>query len=163
MIKYKKIKGEKNLVEIKIYQKTHLEQILEFQKALYEENFKDMEYDIFFFYEIARWYHLAEKSQEFCAYVMEIDGEIKGFYLYKTEKNEAYLMQMFIEKSIQNKGFGKKLIQHFKQMTKDKTRTLHVSKMNAKAVQFYEKQGFIKKEIEYDQSGDIRYFMTNKK
>ena len=87
-------------------------------------------------------------------YVYECDSQIQGFI----GLIDDYIAGIFISKDNQSRGIGKKLLNYTKEKC-DKL-TLQVYQKNARAVQFYLREGFgISKEQMDEESGEIEYFM----
>ncbi|MDD4564710.1 MAG: GNAT family N-acetyltransferase [Eubacteriales bacterium] len=87
-------------------------------------------------------------------YVYECDSQIQGFI----DLIDDYIAGIFISTDNQSRGIGKKLLNYTKEKC-DKL-TLQVYQKNARAVQFYLREGFgISKEQMDEESGEIEYFM----
>lgn len=87
-------------------------------------------------------------------YVYESNGQIQGFIGLMDD----YIAGIFISRDNQSKGIGKRLLDYTKEKC-DKL-TLEVYKKNARAVQFYLREGFnISKEEIDEETGESEYFM----
>ena len=87
-------------------------------------------------------------------YVYECDSQIQGFI----GLIDDYIAGIFISKDNQSRGIGKKLLNYTKEKC-DKL-TLQVYQKNARAVQFYLREGFgISEEQIDEETGEVEYFM----
>ncbi|SNS28451.1 putative acetyltransferase [Anaerovirgula multivorans] len=92
-------------------------------------------------------------------YVYLDENEIKGFI---SILQGEHIGALFIDINCQGKGIGKKLIEHIKEIYD--SLTLAVYKENKKAVNFYEKVGFIKKyEKLNEETNESEYSMSFEK
>ncbi len=95
-------------------------------------------------------------------YVYEEDGLIKGFITFATWK-DSYIENLYVEPKDQGNGIGHALLEHAR---KDKTYLeLHVYKQNSRAVQFYNRRGFVEVDTHTElDTGKLKLKMTwNKK
>jgi len=147
---------------IKPYEPKHLKPILEHQKELYGLNFKEMNYDYFFYIGIMEWYEQVGTEMGYDAYVYEVEGKVEGFYLTNEQEGMVYLMQMFVSSFYRQKGVGHQLLRHFEEQAKQKGKRellLEVSGINQQAVTFYKNHEFSPIGENYDENMDIRYIM----
>lgn len=78
-------------------------------------------------------------------YVYEMDSDIQGFI----GLTDNYVAGIFVDKNMQSKGIGKRLLGYVK-LIKDSL-TLQVYKKNERAVRFYEREGF---KIQYEKTDE---------
>jgi GNAT superfamily N-acetyltransferase len=137
--------------------------ILHHQQELYSLNFKNMIFDRLFYSNIEQWYTDGIRHHHCFSNLLFTDKEeLIGFYLYQLGEDNVYLMQMFIERSFRGQGYGSFLLQHYEQCGRLQSTTssfLHASSINAKAVAFYERNGYIVFSEELDEQGLPRYLM----
>ena len=93
-------------------------------------------------------------------FLLDIDQNVLGYYMWYTIKNSNYLFSLAIDKYYQGNGFAKILLEHFlKQLAK--SHCLHLNKNNNKAFQLYIKYGFkiINLEENFYKDGSSAYLM----
>ncbi|EHQ41754.1 GNAT family N-acetyltransferase [Myroides odoratus] len=75
-----------------------------------------------------------------------VEGQVFGYLDYKLmEDNRVFLSKIYLDTDQQQKGLGKIMLQHvvsFAQESKADAVYLTVNKYNAKAIEFYERNGF---------------------
>lgn len=75
-----------------------------------------------------------------------VEGQVLGYVDYKLmEDNRVFLSKIYLDIDQQQKGLGKIMLQHvitFAQESKADAVYLTVNKYNAKAISFYERNGF---------------------
>jgi ribosomal protein S18 acetylase RimI-like enzyme len=142
---------------IKPYNKAYLEQILTEQEELYGLNFSikaspDLKV-------VRNWY----ENDDTDSFVLVYDGELIGFYLCTIfNTGMAYLMQIHIINKYRGLGYGKMLMRHLEQLSKEndcEQINFEVSTMNTQATGFYLSLGYEVEEIFY-QSGEQRQYMN---
>lgn len=88
-------------------------------------------------------------------YVYELDGKIKAF----VGIDNGYIAGIFVSDEMQSKGIGKQLLEKSKEFYSELS--LAVYKKNIKAVNFYQREGFIIMEERVDENtGELEYHMV---
>lgn len=77
--------------------------------------------------------------------LLVVEGQVLGYLDYKLmEDNRVFLSKIYLDTDQQQKGLGKLMLQHvieFAQENKADALYLTVNKYNAKAIEFYERNG----------------------
>ncbi|MCP3848972.1 MAG: ribosomal protein S18-alanine N-acetyltransferase [Gammaproteobacteria bacterium] len=78
-------------------------------------------------------------------YVYEVDGVVRAYLIYSTVLDEVHLLNICIDKSFQNKGYGHFFLNWLIDQAREagsKTLYLEVRASNLAAIHLYEKMGF---------------------
>lgn len=131
----------------------HWEYVRDSQAELYALNFlvePEKKYDL---ETIFMYYAAAELGTvDYYAYVLLIDGQPKGFYVFVNDDQMAYLAQIFVDSEIRGKGYGAVLLEHFEQRAAEVATelVLDMSDVNTQALNFYQAKGYVT--VSYDTS-----------
>lgn len=75
-----------------------------------------------------------------------VEGQVFGYLDYKLmEDNRVFLSKIYLDTNQQQRGLGKLMLEHVLEFAKQKQANsvyLTVNKHNAKAIEFYERNGF---------------------
>lgn len=152
-----------NDLDIKIarLEKQHVAEIESHQRELYALNFKDTSFVDDDYIEHMKYTFFENSSVH--NYVMFEGEEMVGFYNYYPVRRMAHLSQIFIKAEYRQKGYGRKLFQHFEDTVMKnpyyEAIIFEASAMNDHAVKFYLKNKYeiIHRKIEMDEE---RYTMV---
>ena len=76
-------------------------------------------------------------------WVIDLDKVLVGYYMLRYGPNEVHLVNMAVDPSLQKKGIGKKLLNHFlNNIPKDSSAYLEVKRGNFPVVKLYLNAGF---------------------
>ena len=81
----------------------------------------------------------------YCAWVMEIDGEVIGYGVMSIAAGEGHILNVCIEPDFQGRGLGRKIIHRLTTLARDHgvdTLFLEVRASNRIAQMLYESEGF---------------------
>lgn len=75
-------------------------------------------------------------------FLLDIDQNILGYYMWYPENDYAYLYSFAIDKYYQGNGYSKLMLEHFLANSGYNIHCLHVKNNNEKAIQLYKNYGF---------------------
>jgi GNAT superfamily N-acetyltransferase len=145
------------------YSRKHLPVILRHQEELYSLNFEEMVFDSLFFANIKNWYTEGILYQGCYSRLLFFGKELVGFYLFQKDQESSYLMQMFVTQPYRGQGYGQTLLLNYEEWATTLgaySSFLHASSINAKAVAFYQRNGYVVINQENDEQGNLRNFMV---
>jgi len=80
-------------------------------------------------------------------FLLDIDQNIIGYYMWYPENGYAYLYSLAIDKYYQGNGYSKLMLDHFLANSGHNIHCLHVKDINDKARQLYKNYGFIESTV----------------
>jgi len=98
-------------------------------------------------------------------FLVDIDQNIIGYYMWCPENDYAYLYSIAIDKYYQGNGYSKIMLDHFLSTSGYESHCLHVNTNNKKAIDLYQKYGFVQGELypSFYENGEDATIMLKKK
>lgn len=82
------------------------------------------------------------QEDAFTAYVVEEDGEVRGYIKISISPDSLYISNLYVDPLAQGNGYGSSLIEETIRLAKGRTIILDVVEQNLSALRVYAKYGF---------------------